>query len=638
MHLQAVLPPPFRPPAYMLAPRAANKITQIRQNVISPQHNRCHIRLAPSCRQGIIVQQAHLIETVNMPFTKRSVSLAVLFLASCRADGALVESDTSTTDAPHSAAAAQTPSQMADPIIEPDADGGPSSDANSALTISSLAAVAPKTFAQGLFRGQDPRVSQRAGYYYYVGWVGQVLEMFKSKSLVDQGVGKPLPAAMGSPLFAPVYIDQVRGVTYNAWYIFGGTSVWSCNCADPYDNIDQWKVVAQNLPFNGNPFDVEIFKNPQPGPYQNHWYMTFVASETGGYAEDIYVAELLSLTPNTTILSNYNTQPANATNKVAGWGGWTDIIVEAPGTAINGNTVSLAYSGQGTQTSLYALGLLLLKQGADPSVGANWLDYSRGGCDGSVHNAPEFAKNANVLGPGVARFVKSADGKEDWMVYHAKTFDTWDRTLSTPEAQQYHREEYSRYVALQKFGWKNVTCSANVYSIPDFGTPQGQGTVMTLPSGDVGVQAKSTAFKIEAEAMIPYGDVMGQAVQSLATTNTVVLTRVLTAASNQSKTVNFKQLANGQITGNKTSGIIWRNSPPGTRLTISHGNPLASNIDLFINGTLHGTLSLPSTGNYDVAVESTYSVTIPSGAEIRLQYTTGRTLNAADFDYVKIAP
>lgn len=523
-----------------------------------------------------------------------------------------------------------------------DAPGGPPQSRSvggggtSGSTSGGTGAVsAPRSFAQGVFRGQDTRITQRNGFYYYTGFVGQTLKLWKYKSMVDPGVGKDFPAGMNNTLFAPVYIDKVGNTEYNTWYVFG-PSIWSCKCADPYDNIDQWKEELPELPFTVGAFDFEVFKNPQPGPFQNRWYLMWVGTEPGGPAESIYIAEILGLTAGQPVLSTYNSVPTNATNRFITYHyDWTDIITEAPGVAIDGNTVTVAYSGNGAQTSLYSVGYSILKMGQDPSLATSWMDYSHNECDGNVHTGPEFAKNANALGVGVARFVKSPDGQEDWMMYHAKVWDTYDPAAGKPEPQQVHNEEYNRYLNLQKFIWQKVTCGGQIYSIPNMGSPQAPGFVQPLPSGDVGLAPRTQTFRIEAESMIPFGTVMGPAIQSLPTQNTVVISPVTPGASESVLDTYFDALATNDP--NKQSGLISRNTPAGTHLTVASAGTAAGSFDLVIDGKPIQTLTLQATGSATTVMLNKFDVAIPAGCELKLLFTLGKSVPAA-LDYIEISP
>jgi GH43 family beta-xylosidase len=112
--------------------------------------------------------------------------------------------------------------------------------------------------------------------------------------------------------------------------------------------------------------------------------------------------------------------------------------------------VFLVYSASGSWTDDYCLGQLALN-GLDPMKPSSWAKKAK----------PVFARTSEVIGPGHCSFVKSPDGKEDWIVYHAARTKGggWDRD-----------------VRAQAFGW---TADGS----PDFGTPVAPGVALAEPSG-----------------------------------------------------------------------------------------------------------------------------------------------------------
>jgi len=108
------------------------------------------------------------------------------------------------------------------------------------------------------------------------------------------------------------------------------------------------------------------------------------------------------------------------------------------------------------------------------SANASWTDEY---CLGSLTNTdgdflnpsswtkseqPLFKKTASVFGPGGASYVKSPDGTEDWIVYHAAKSQGsgWDRNIRT-----------------QKFTWDQD-------NNPIFGEPTPAGVLLVVPSGE----------------------------------------------------------------------------------------------------------------------------------------------------------
>jgi len=123
--------------------------------------------------------------------------------------------------------------------------------------------------------------------------------------------------------------------------------------------------------------------------------------------------------------------------------------------------VFLVYSGAGSWTPFYSLGMLTLEAGADPLVAANWTKAQE----------PLLAMDeaAGVYGPGHNSFVKSPDGTEDWIVYHATAgaTDGWN----------------NRKARAQKVQW-----SAD--GKPVFGKPLALSTAIPVPAGTGLMQGK----------------------------------------------------------------------------------------------------------------------------------------------------
>ncbi len=492
------------------------------------------------------------------------------------------------------------------------------------------------TFSQGLWRGEDSRVSFRNGFYYTMFSRGADRVLFKSASIIDRGPGKVVPTQNGAqfPLFAPLYIDTLNGVSYKAWFAFD-TNVWECDCADPYDNLDQWHIV-KSMPLTGWSIDFEVFQNPQPGPYQNHWYMLWAGADspstTWGF-ESIFVAEVLDLTPTGNTLSTYDNNDSDRVIKYRF--DWTDVITEAPGMAIEGTGVNVVYSANGAETSDYALGIGILKAGQDPKSPASWIDHNAGGCDGDVTSQAEFKRTANVFGPGVFRQLKSPDGTQDWMLYHSKIWDTYNRGAGT-QGQQDNNQQWTRQINLKPLAWRQVTCSGTSYTIPSMGTPPDEGSSLAAPKGDPGLQVLTGTERIEAELMLPYGVDMGATMQSIAriNNNQDVITPTC-ACSSGAKITHLDALSTDQTATPKISGLVWNNAPPASQLTVAAASAQASNLDLYINGQMAQTLNFPATANANTFATTSFAVSIPRGAKIDLRYQAGKSV-APDLDYIEL--
>lgn len=111
----------------------------------------------------------------------------------------------------------------------------------------------------------------------------------------------------------------------------------------------------------------------------------------------------------------------------------------------------LVYSTNDSWLPTYQLGQLRLTPGADPTDSASW-----------VKTGPVFAPANGVLGVGHHTFTTSPDGRENWLVYHAKVGPA---------------PGWNRVIRMQKFGWRPD-------GAPDLGRPVPNGEVLPVPSGE----------------------------------------------------------------------------------------------------------------------------------------------------------
>ncbi len=114
------------------------------------------------------------------------------------------------------------------------------------------------------------------------------------------------------------------------------------------------------------------------------------------------------------------------------------IVNEAPQILYKNDTIHIVYSASGSWTDDYALGLLTYTGGDLLNINS-WKKNEK----------PVFSKVDTAYGPGHCSFVKSLDGKDDYIFYHANEFSGggWD----------------GRTVRLQKFEWDG--------DYPVFGNP-----------------------------------------------------------------------------------------------------------------------------------------------------------------------
>jgi arylsulfatase A-like enzyme/GH43 family beta-xylosidase len=137
---------------------------------------------------------------------------------------------------------------------------------------------------------------------------------------------------------------------------------------------------------------------------------------------------------------------------VQGPGYW----LEAPEALIHDGRIFVVYSAGHSATPHYYLGLLTLT-GSDPLDPASWTKTP------DPLFAPYEGPDGNVFTPGHNSFTRSPDGREDWLVYHAKDLPTGGFA--------------NRTTRIQPFTWK-------ADGTPDFGHPIPAGVPIRKPSGE----------------------------------------------------------------------------------------------------------------------------------------------------------
>lgn len=132
-----------------------------------------------------------------------------------------------------------------------------------------------------------------------------------------------------------------------------------------------------------------------------------------------------------------------------------DVVREGPVTLVRNGRVFLIYSTCPADTPDYKLGMLIADEKANLMDPASWKQHPR----------TVFARvdQHGVYGPGHNFFFKSPDGKEDWIVYHAKSGT--GRTYG------------DRSTRAQRFTWGKD-------GLPDFGLPISVDTPIKAPSGE----------------------------------------------------------------------------------------------------------------------------------------------------------
>lgn len=297
--------------------------------------------------------------------------------------------------------------------------------------------------------GADPWVIYWQDAYYYCYSKRNAIHITKSSNIQyigsDESVRVWIPPAgtrYSNELWAPelhylenkwyIYVAADDGNNHNhRMYVLEGTSQ---NPQDPFtlkgkiaDSTDRWAIDGTVLEVdNGDLFFI-----------WSGW------EGTVNIRQDIYIAPM----------SNPWTISGSRVKISAPEYAWERIgnpyVNEGPEVLKHDGHLFIIYSASGSWTDDYCLGQLSCN-GGDVLQADSWVKK----------NVPLFSKTGTVFGPGHASFVRSPDGSEDWIVYHAA---------------KYQGAGWNRDVRAQKFHW-------NPDGSPNFGIPVQTGVELPVPS------------------------------------------------------------------------------------------------------------------------------------------------------------
>ncbi|WP_411343340.1 family 43 glycosylhydrolase [Paenibacillus sp. WLX1005] len=310
------------------------------------------------------------------------------------------------------------------------------------------------------YSSADPFVMKHTdGYYYFVhtsrNW--DKIDISRSKTLTGIGNGesktvftKPTATCSGGSCYSNnIWAPELNYIN-GAWYLY-----FSAGSNDG-NNANQRIWAIRNT--SANPLQGSWSAPIKVNDSNDYWSIDQTVTSINGQLymawsqiapgkpQEIAIAKMSSptaLVGKATIISS----PTISWEKVGG------DVNEAPAFLTHGSRVYLTYSASGCWTDDYKLGMLSASSSADLSLASSWSKGAN----------PVFQKTSTVFGPGHNSFVKSPDGTEDWIVYHAN-----DGTGQGCAEQ--------RTTRIQKINWNGDT--------PVFGSPVTPGTAITRPSGE----------------------------------------------------------------------------------------------------------------------------------------------------------
>jgi GH43 family beta-xylosidase len=317
------------------------------------------------------------------------------------------------------------------------------------------------TFANPLYKGADPWVTFKDGWYYLCQADAKGrLEVWRSSTLTHRGERKVVwtPPQRGwnrAQVWAPE-LHFVRG----RWYIYYAASdgrnanhrmgVLEAATGDPqgpyvdrgqlYTGDDVRRGSHNRWAIDGTVLDL-------------HGQLYFLWSGWEDHRDVQHLSVARMSDPCTVSSDRVQLCPNNCHAwEHVGERRWERGLHEGPQVLVRNGRVFLVYSCSGSWQPSYKLGMLSMDEWADPMDAASW----------TKHPKPVFESTREVFGVGHCCFTQSPDGREDWILYHSKRFrwDCWDRV-----------------VRAQRFTW-------GADGSPDFGRPLPSNVSQAMPSGD----------------------------------------------------------------------------------------------------------------------------------------------------------
>jgi GH43 family beta-xylosidase len=312
----------------------------------------------------------------------------------------------------------------------------------------------PIVAAQGAGGSADPSVVHHNGFYYYCRSVGDAaIGVARAARLQDIGAAPmrivwtpPAGTAHSSEVWAPElqFLD-------GRWYIYFAASdgnnathrmyVLESHSQDPQS---LYTFKGKIAPADGDEWAIDGLTMMHGGALFFIWSGWRRAGD--GFPQVTYIARMRD--PLTIVGERHEI----AAPEFA-WEKETAALMEGHAVLQRNGRTFIVYSTSASWTDEYKLGMLTFA-GGDVLDAKSWKKSPM----------PVFSKTARggTFGPGHNSFVKSPDGKEDWIVYHS--IDTSGAGWS------------GRSVRAQPFQW-------HPDGTPDFGVPVALGAQIPEPSG-----------------------------------------------------------------------------------------------------------------------------------------------------------
>ncbi|KGE16415.1 alpha-N-arabinofuranosidase [Paenibacillus wynnii] len=308
----------------------------------------------------------------------------------------------------------------------------------------------------------DPSVVYRNGYYYMTFTHGGTdIMVMKSRTLDFRQAERKVvwyPPA-DTPYSAEIWAPEIQYLQ-GKWYIYFA--------ADNGDNENHRMFALEGD--SDDPLGTYTFKG-QIKDDSNKWAIDGLVIEVkeklyfvwSGWEGDVNAAQNTYIAPMSDPLTISGPRVL-LSEPLLNWekAGGPPYINEGQSILHKDDRVFIVYSGAGSWTPYYSLGMLALKPDANPLDPEGWVK--------SEQPLLSMDEEAEVYGPGHNSFVTSPDGSEQWIVYHATSgaADGWN----------------NRKARAQAISW-------NEEGLPVFGNPLALSVPIEVPSGTGVFRAES---------------------------------------------------------------------------------------------------------------------------------------------------
>jgi GH43 family beta-xylosidase len=303
--------------------------------------------------------------------------------------------------------------------------------------------------------GPDPWVIRHGGFYYYTNTTGRNLTLWKSKNLSEVSTAKPVviwtPPATG-PNSTQIWAPEMHFLD-GKWYIY-----YTASDKTAADDDHRYVFVLENAsadPTTGTWVDKGKVNTKYTG-------LDGTVFEQGGKRYFVYSAYVgpqstLAIAPMQNPWTLQTGKEVTIATPTFDWekGGGRQILEGPEFLPGKKGQLFIVYSASACWDDNYSLGMLTAKAGSDLLKPESWTKAPQ----------PVFHPSAanGVWGTGHNSFTKSPDGREDWIVYHAKA-------AADGKCE-------GRSSRMQKFTW-------NADGTPNFGAPVSLQAPQTKPSGE----------------------------------------------------------------------------------------------------------------------------------------------------------